>query len=270
MVENHTRFLQSQHCPFLSGPLFDDVGLLGDSSAAEDILNGTYSNNHIPTVTQQYITHLQRPAHVNTDETLRTFDINDHIRGWNKAKERTAAKPHGLSFAHYKAAVKHKEIAAFDYIMREVPFRAGFVPQEWKNITDLQIYKNNRERDVESMRTITLFSSDFNINNKLLGQRIMKQAEANNILAPEQFGSRKNHRSNMVALNHRITFDLCRQRRQALAIVSVDAKSCYDRIIHNVACLSLRRIGIPIEPLLCMFKTLQTAHHYVMTAFEIS
>ena len=98
----------------------------------------------------------------------------------------------------------------------------------------------------------------------------MEQAKINNMLVPEQFGSRKNHRSNMVALNHRLTFDLCRQRRQALAIVSVDAKSCYDRIVHNTASISLQRIGIPLQPLLSMFKTLQMAHHHVMTAFGVS
>ena len=120
------------------------------------------------------------------------------------------------------------------------------------------------------MRTITLFASEFNINNKLLGKRIMEQAEKHKILEPEQFGSRKHHRSIMVALNQRLKFDLCRQRRQALATVSVDAKFCYDRIVHNVACINLRRLGIPIEPLLCMFKTLQVAHHHIMTAFGIS
>ena len=120
------------------------------------------------------------------------------------------------------------------------------------------------------MRTITLFSSDFNINNKLLGKRIMQQAEKHGLLEPEQFGSRKRHKSITVALNQRLTLDLCRQRRQALATVSVDAKSCYDRIVHNVACINLRRVGIPIEPLLCMFKTLQMAHHHIMTAFGLS
>ena len=124
--------------------------------------------------------------------------------------------------------------------------------------------------DVESMRTITWFSADFNLNNKLLGKRIMAQAEKHKVLEQEQFGSRKNHRSNMVSLNHRLMFDLCWQRRQSLAIALVDAKSCYDRIVHNVANICLCRIDIPMEPLLCMFKTLQAAHHHVMTAFGVS
>ena len=109
------------------------------------------------------------------------------------------------------------------------------------------------ELDVELMRTITLFSADFNMNNKWLGKLIMNQAEKHHLLAPEQFGSRRRHKSITVALNQRLTFDLCRQRQQAAAIISVDAKSCYNRIVHNVACLSLRRLGIPLEPLIGCF-----------------
>ena len=270
MFENQTRFLQAKNTPFLSPPLLEEVGLLGNSDAAEKILKGTYHHQDLHHMTNEYIKFLKMPSHIKTNETLKTFDINEHIKGWKKAKETTASEPHRLSFSHYKAAINHPDLAAFDYILREIPFRTGFSPKPWQLITDLQIYKKNMEIDVESMRTITLFSADFNINNKLLGQRIMKQAEDKKMLEPEQFGSRKNHRSNMVALNHRLTFDLCRQRKQSLAIASVDAKSCYDRIVHNVACINLQRIGIPIEPLLCMFSTLQLAHHHVMTAFGIS
>ena len=78
--------------------------------------------------------------------------------------------------------------------MREIPFRQGFSPEAWRTITDLQIYKKSRELDVELMRTITLFARDFNMNNKLLGKRIMSQAEKHNLLEPEQFGNRQHHK----------------------------------------------------------------------------
>ena len=68
-----------------------------------------------------YVQHLKQPDHVSTDSSLKTFDINDHVRGWNRAKTRTASKPHGLSFSHYKAATKNPDLAAFDYLMREIP-----------------------------------------------------------------------------------------------------------------------------------------------------
>ena len=177
MFENQTRFLQAKNTPFLSPPLLEEVGLLGNSDAAEKILKGTYHHQDLHHMTNEYIKFLKMPSHIKTNETLKTFDINEHIKGWKKAKETTASEPHRLSFSHYKAAINHPDLAAFDYILREIPFRTGFSPKPWQLITDLQIYKKNMEIDVESMRTITLFSADFNINNKLLGQRIIKQAE---------------------------------------------------------------------------------------------
>jgi hypothetical protein len=64
--------------------------------------------------------------------------------------------------------------------------------------------------------------------------------------------------------------DLLRQRRQAGALCANDAKSCYDRIVHNVATLAMRSLGMPAEPILYMFDTLQRATHHFSTAFGIS
>jgi hypothetical protein len=59
-------------------------------------------------------------------------------------------------------------------------------------------------------------------------------------------------------------------RRQAGALCSNDAKSCYDRIVHSIASLSMRRLGVPLEPLASMFLTLQQSSHSISTAFGIS
>ena len=117
-----------------------------------------------------YIRHLQQPDHVQTNKTLKTFDIKDHVKGWSRAKSKTASEPHGLSFAHYKSASKSQDMAAFDFLLREIPFRIGFSPSEWRKITNLQIYKKSMDLDVELMRSITLFYAEFNMNNKWLGK----------------------------------------------------------------------------------------------------
>jgi hypothetical protein len=110
----------------------------------------------------------------------------------------------------------------------------------------------------------------FNMNNKKLGRNMMKAAEASNALAPEQSGSRKHHQSNTAGLNKRLTMDILRQRRQAGALYSNDAKSCYDRIVHMIASLAMRRTGMPAEPVRSMFETLQKAAHRVTTAYRVS
>ena len=57
-----------------------------------------------------------------------------------------------------------------------------------------------------------LMDSEFNINNKKLGHDMMKNTEKHQLLASEQYGGRKHHRSVIAALNKRLTMDLLRMQ----------------------------------------------------------
>ena len=46
-------------------------------------------------------------------------------------------------------------------------------------------------------------------------------------------------------------------------MLSNDAKSCYDRIVHAAASLSMQRVGMPTEPIIMMFSTIQELTHTV-------
>ena len=61
--------------------------------------------------------------------------------------------------------------------------------------------------------------------------------------------------------------DTLRQARRAGALCSNDAKSCYDRVVHSIATLAMRCMGVPANPIKSMFATLQTAAHKIRTAF---
>jgi hypothetical protein len=99
------------------------------------------------------------------------------------------------------------------------------------------------------MRTIQLMHAEFNINNKKLGWDVMSFAESRRALAPERFGSTKTPQTIL-------TNDLLRQRHLAGALCANDAKSCYDRIVHDITILAIRRLGMPAAPVTSMFKTL--------------
>ena len=174
---------------------------------------------------------------------------------------------HSLSFSHYIAGTYDSEIAEFDSMIRSLPYQYGFSPLSWQTISDVEILKKAGEYDIEKMRTITLMNSEFNINNKKLGRHMMQHAEHHNLLAPEQYGRRKHHRSVIAALNKRLTMDLLRMRRQPGALCSNDAKSCYDRIAHSFASIAMRRLGAHPGAIQCMLKTIQQAKHHIITAF---
>jgi len=95
----------------------------------------------------------------------------------------------------------------------------------------------------------------------------MANAERLHQLAPEQYGSRKGFSAIEHGLNKRLTFDLIRQLCSPAALCSNDAKSCYDRIVHSVATLSMRRLGIPEAPIVSMFQTIQNMQHFVRTSY---
>jgi hypothetical protein len=155
--------------------------------------------------------------------------------------------------AAVKAASQDRTLATIDNFMRNLPYTKGFSPAAWQLIRDVEILKKSGVYDVEKMRTIQLMHAAYNMNNKKMGRGMMHFAEQSKILAREQYGSRKHHQAITAALNKRLTMDLLRQRRQAGALNVNDAKSCYDRIVHNIASLAIRRTGMPREPVHSMF-----------------
>ncbi len=95
----------------------------------------------------------------------------------------------------------------------------------------------------------------------------MQQAEGQQSIAPEQFGSRRAHKAIDQALNKVLTNDLLRQLKLPGAICSNDAKSCYDLIVHSPASLSMQRQGLPQNAAICLFNTLQNLSHQIRTSY---
>ena len=120
------------------------------------------------------------------------------------------------------------------------------------------------------MRTITLMDAAYNMNNKQLGKDLMQHAEKHGNLAREQYGSQKHHQSSTAAANKVLTMDLLRLRRQSGALCSNNAKSCYNRIAHNIGALSMICQGALKPAVLSMLLTLQWAKHKIRTAFGVS
>jgi hypothetical protein len=96
---------------------------------------------------------------------------------------------------------------------------------------------------------------------------MMYTAEPLQVVTKEQYGSRKNKAAIEQCLNKRLTFDLARQLKRPLAMCSNDAKSCYDRIVHSVASICMRRMGVEEQPIVCMFTTIQNLHHSIRTVY---
>lgn len=60
------------------------------------------------------------------------------------------------------------------------------------------------------------------------------------------------------------------QKQQPSALCTNNLKSCYGRIVHSVASLSLQRQGIQKLEVTAMFATLQNLEHHIRTTFGTS
>ena len=111
------------------------------------------------------------------------------------------------------------------------------------------------------------FEADFNLINKAVSRKLAHQAEDKNSLAPEQYGSRKNHRAIEHVLNKKLCMDILRQNKIPSIIAPTNLKSCYDRICHSIASLSMRRQGVSKSEVTCMLVPLQYLEHSIRCTY---
>ena len=270
--ENDARFSQSEGTPPMTEPLLSELGFLADTPTAWDILNGTYQ----PTpgtdpYAIQFLQQMHMPDNVKLNPMpITTVTPESNRKAWKKQKEGVSSEPDGLSFSHYKSSCLDDRMNEFDTTLRNLHYKHGFSPTHWQSITDVEILKKAGVYDIDKMRTITLMDAAYNMNNKQLGKDLMAHAEELGNIAREQYGSRKHHRSNTAATNKVLTMDLLRIRHQAGALCSNDAKSCYDRIVHSIASLALKRQGAPPGAVHSLLLTLQQSSHKIRTGYGTS
>ncbi|CAJ1966523.1 unnamed protein product [Cylindrotheca closterium] len=95
----------------------------------------------------------------------------------------------------------------------------------------------------------------------------MQFAKAHSLIPDRQCGSRKRHQAIDLALSKQLVWDLLILQRRAAGWISNDAKSCFDRVVHWVAIVTMLRFGLTWRVLSSMFNMLSSATHRVRTGF---
>ena len=147
-------------------------------------------------------------------------------------------------------------------------FQVGITSKSHETITDIEILKKLNELRIQKMPLLQMMDPEYQINNKMIGRKVLAHAEKAGEVVEDQHGSRKNHKAITACLNKNMLCDILRQKKLTGAIAMNDAKGCYDRIAHPVAVLTLLHFGVSTLVCLALFKTLQQAkHHYIKTGF---
>ena len=268
---NNNKYRQTNDTPPMTS-LYHLLGKYGITPTAQQILQGTFQPPpQLDQYTKALIKELAIPRHIRHLPKIDiSFTPKDYCTGWSKMKEKTSSGISKIHFGHHLACSQHTPNATFEAQMSAIPYQTGYSPIRYQSSINAMLLKKAGKTDVDSLRTIVLLEPDFNFMNKKLGRDVMSHAEAHHLIAPEQFGSRKNHSSIDQVLIKTLYYDTLRIKRQDGYLCSNDAKACYDRITHSIASLSLQRVGLPIEPILSMFTTLQNMRHHIRTGYGIS
>ena len=271
LTENDRRFHQATGTDLLTRPLVSLLGPTGCSSDASILLRTGRTEAFEDLVSPAALLYLaahRRPSVLVAPHPFELdFRTAAYARSWQRMDEATSSGPSGLHFGHFMANSSDPVLAPVDAALAHIPSQTGYVPIRWRSGLNVMLEKKPGVVKVSKLRTILLYEAGYNHNNKLMGRSMMRYAEANDLLATEQYGSRKAHSAVHQCLNKVLTFDLVRQTRRPAALCSNDAKSCYDRIVHSAAGLAMQRCGVPVPLVQSSLKPIQQLRHYIRSVY---
>eukprot|EP00957_Ditylum_brightwellii_P178897 13626967-Ditylum_brightwellii.AAC.1 len=85
----------------------------------------------------------------------------------------------------------------------------------------------------------------------------MRWAEISNGVTPEQFGSRRRKSADLQALSTRLFYGYTLLKKHPSTNLFIDLVSNYNLVVHSIATMAMRQVGMPPAPIYCTFNTLQ-------------
>jgi hypothetical protein len=158
------------------------------------------------------------------------------------------------------AAARDPTLAEIHRQLECLPLLTGAPPKTWYKAIDVMIEKKAGNFQVDKLRAICLFDCIANHGFKHLGKCMMTEAEAQQLVAKEQGGSRKGHWASYIGLEKTT---LSADPWHSVPMTREPATT----VVHSVNSLSLQRVGVPKPAVVCMFLTIQKLEHYIRTIF---
>ena len=252
--------------PALAAPFIEEFGTLNLSPASDEVLDGTYTppegtDIYLQDLLKQFKRHPDAqpiPSEVTPEELSKLIGC---------LKEKTATSPDSVHFGHFLAINKNPTLLAHLAKIVSIPLLLGFSPQLYQRMLVCLLEKKVGVIRADKMRAIWLLNAFYSLSCRILAKRTMDAAEKLGVLAPENFGGRKDMSAGMHTVNLRLSMDISLQLRIPMSVTPVDLTACYDRKIHSILCMALERLGHKKQPLTCRFATVQNLEVTVRTAF---
>ena len=149
--------------------------------------------------------------------------------------------------------------------------QVGITLERWSIVTTSMIEKDPGRPHINRLRVIHLYEADYNLMLKILwARRLTWNAHSKHALHPAQAGSCPGRRAIDTVTYKEQKYLYARLTRTPIATMDNDAKSCYDRILCNLAMLVSQYHGMPKNACAMQAATLKHTKFHLRSALGIS
>ena len=284
LERNRNHFGQAEGTPFTNPPLRADVGYKADGYAADLILQGQIEYENMSDATSLLISHLQERTTSKLEGKITKKEVIGKLKNW---KETTSTSPSGTHLGHYHCAWKkpqlHHDDPKYDIIrghqeglinatvtLLNYAIRFGYSFERWKKVINIMLQKDPGNPRIHRLRIIHIYEADYNLLLAVKWRKALYHAEDHCLLNDGLYGSRPGRSAHDPALMEVLQHELYRMSMKSGINFDLDATSCYDRILANIASLSSRRMGMDKSVVLVNTRNLESAKFYLKTNLGIS
>jgi len=156
----------------------------------------------------------------------------DYQRYYSWINENTSSAFSGFHLGHHMSIAKSDELSSLLADQMNLIISSGVCPSRWGVALQVLLEKVAGVCLVSKLRSIQLYEGDYNWFNKLIFNDSALSTLRSTGFLPEEHYSQKQSLAEDACFDKVLTLDLSRQSRLPMALVSIDAAQCYDRVNH--------------------------------------
>ena len=146
----------------------------------------------------------------------------------------------------------------------------GYSFIRWTKVINIMLQKDAGNPRVHRLRVIHIYKADYNLLLAVKWREALHHAEDNKLLNDGLYGSRPGRTAQDPVLLENLQNEIYRMSMKSGINFDLDATSCYDRIMVNVASICSRRVGMHKSIVFVNALTLERAQYYLKTNLGVS